>query len=109
MFPRSPPPPAPPPPHGGSVSVSISGPAEVTEGESNTWTATANGATGGYAYVWYRSDQGAPMTYVGSNPTYAASFGECGTTSTLRVVVEAGSGSTAASEFLIAVACELEL
>ena len=91
------------------MSVSISGPAEVTEGESNTWTATANGGTGGYAYVWYRSDQGAPMTYVGSNPTYAASFGECGgMTNTLRVVVEAGSGSTAASEFLITVACELE-
>ncbi|HYW09553.1 MAG TPA: S8 family serine peptidase [Longimicrobium sp.] len=73
----------------GRVAVSITGPGLVYTADDYTWTASATGGAGNYAYVWEREDGDGNFYQVATGQSYSSYVSE-GEVFTLRVTVTDG-------------------
>ena len=54
-----------------NITVTVNGPTTIRNAGNYSWTASAAGGNGSYAYTWEESVDGSPYYSVGSGPTYS--------------------------------------
>ena len=77
-----------------NVTVTVNGPVTIKRAGNYSWSASAGGGNGSYAYTWERSADGGPFYWVGSDVTYGEFIDTNSPDNiTLRVTVVSGTES----------------